>query len=346
MLEFLKRIKEEGLSPKLKKTIAIVLGVIVIVGGIVGYKMHDYVENDPSFCKSCHLMDDAYNRWQASVHNGINCHECHHLTFKEQNMLLVNLVLHNPEEVAERPAPTHQGHMVVPDKYCVGCHWEVNEKFPNATKVNTSPIHAKHYFMNQIPCSRCHGSMKIHQFRVDPQFCADCHTDKVKVHGEEAVEKAAAKGKTLPMQNLACLNCHTDAKMDLMPTRSKCLSCHGSAEQRAAIAKAPVTGDTKLFGPTPEDVEAASGMTVFPEDAPMQFDCSRCHNPHEKMKLEGNEDCMVCHAKQTRIGMHGFHIDDMGAMCIDCHQPHSWRATPEVCANCHGAPRNISKFLD
>jgi len=344
MFEFLKRIKDEGLTPKQKRTLAIVLAVVVVVGGITAYKMNDYIENDPTFCNSCHLMDNAYSRWKASVHSGVNCHECHHLTFMEKNMLLVNLVLHNPQEVPERPAPSHGGHLVVPDKYCVGCHWDVNEKYPDATKINTSPMHAKHYFMNQIPCSRCHGSMSIHQFRVDPQFCAKCHTDKIKVHGERAAEEAAANGKTLPMENLACLNCHTDSRMDLMPTRNKCLSCHGSAEQRAEIAMLPATGDTKAFSPTPAEVEKASSMTTFPPDAPMQFDCGTCHNPHGKMKFDSNDDCLKCHDKQTQIGLHGLHVNDMGSSCIDCHHPHKWDVDPNTCGDCH-EKRNINKFL-
>jgi trimethylamine-N-oxide reductase cytochrome c-type subunit TorC len=344
MLEFLKRIKEEGLDPKQKRTIAILLAVVVVVGGIVGYKMKDYTDNDPNFCNTCHLMDDAFDRWAESAHSGVNCHDCHHLSFKEQNMLLINLVLHNPKEVAKRNPPTRHGHIIVPDEKCVGCHWETSEKYPTAPKVNASPIHAKHYFMEQIPCSRCHGSKNIHQFKVDPQFCADCHTDKTKIHGVEA----AASGRDLPMMDLACLNCHTDAKMDLMPTRDKCLSCHGSDAQRDRISKLPATGDTVAFALNPKDIAdaAKNAPTVFPEGAPMQFDCSRCHNPHDKMKLEGNNDCLVCHSKQTKIGMHGFHVNDMGAMCIDCHKPHSWNATSEVCADCHGKPRSIAKFLD
>jgi len=293
----------EGLSPKAKMIAALVLVVVVVGGAVVGYKLWDYKENNPKFCVGCHLMDEAFDKWAVSEHKDVNCHECHHLSFKEQNELLISLVLHNPQEVPDR-----HGKVIVPWNFCVKCHWEKNEKYPNAPNVSTSPGHAKHFFMQQIECSQCHG-YKLHRFTAEPRFCVRCHPDKEEVHG---------------MPGLACLGCHTDKTPDMMPNRDKCLTCHGSKEQREKIAAEPATLDVKHFTPTPEEIEKASKLAVFPDDGAMQFACSVCHKPHTKLKLVVIEDCLKCHEKQRSIGKHGTHLE-MGMICTDCHKPHMWK---------------------
>ena len=58
--------------------ISLALLVLVLAGGgRAGYRAYDYVENDPQFCDSCHLMDTAFRSWEESVHWDVNCHECH-----------------------------------------------------------------------------------------------------------------------------------------------------------------------------------------------------------------------------------------------------------------------------
>src|SRR5512143_3496405 len=107
---------KEGLSIKAKVILALVL-VCFIGGGSWGaFKLWDYKENNPNFCMGCHLMKEAFDKWAASEHKSVNCHECHHLTIMEQNQLLISLVLHNPKEV-----PARHGKIIVPWKYCVSC---------------------------------------------------------------------------------------------------------------------------------------------------------------------------------------------------------------------------------
>lgn len=87
--------------------------------------------------------------------------------------------------------------------------------------------------------------------------------------------------------------------------------------------------------------------------------CSSCHNPHSgKIKLEGNNLCMSCHAPKYNSKEHHFHgADNEGSKCINCHMPvktfmgndhrrdHSFRVprpdqsivygTPNTCTSCH-----------
>jgi len=319
---------QEGLSPKAKGILAVVLVVIIIGGSVAAYKLWDYKENNPNFCMTCHLMKDAFDKWSISEHKGVNCHECHHLTLIEQNMLLVNLVLHNPKEV-----PKRHGEIIVPWKLCTKCHVDKNEKFPNAVKIDKSPFHQKHFFKNPgMECTKCHG-YDLHKFTPDHKFCLNCHKDKAEIHG---------------MVGFACMNCHSDRTQDFKPNRAACLSCHGNAEQRAVIAKEPCQPTLKQCPPEADQIAIASKMTVFPEDGAMKFECSKCHNPHGKIKLTGEADCLVCHPDIKKKGKHQAHLD-MQLKCMDCHKPHGWRVTKAMgksakCTSCHG-PVDPANFL-
>lgn len=307
---------EKEMPMKGKLIIAVLLLVILGGAGYISYSFYDFTQNNPSFCVSCHLMKPAFETWEASVHQKINCHDCHHLAVNEMNQLLISFVFHRPEEVPER-----HGKVIVPWKYCIKCHWEVDQEYPDATQINQSRLHAKHYFMEQIECSKCHGYM-THEFVPEARFCVNCHQGKI-VHGAG-------------MGELACLNCHTDRTPNLIPGRNKCLYCHGGESVRKMIV-AGGTLDVTHYQPTDETVKQAIKIDV-PKDSPMQFQCYLCHKPHDKIRPDwGN--CIECHRNIIEVGKHGMHIQYFGAKCQDCHRPHSWTVTDarakKVCAKCH-----------
>ncbi|MEC4686590.1 MAG: cytochrome c3 family protein [Nitrospirota bacterium] len=307
---------KESLTLKGKIIIAVLLLVIIIGGGVVAFKFYDFTQNNPKFCISCHLMKPAYDAWKKSEHTGINCHECHHLTIPEQNRLLITFVLRRPKSV-----PPRHGKIIVPWKYCIECHWEKDKKYPDAKKINDSRMHAKHYFMEKIECSKCHG-YEVHKFTPEERFCLRCHQGK-EVHG-------------IGMEGLACLNCHTDRTVDLRPGRKKCLFCHGNEQVRKELI-ADDTIDVQFFQPGKAMIKKADKINV-PKDAPMQFFCYKCHKPHAKiMPVYGT--CLNCHPRILNVGRHKLHIQTMGLECKTCHLPHSWRVTKEqaktTCTKCH-----------
>lgn len=307
---------KEGMPLKGKIIIAVLLLGIMVGGGIVSFKFYDFTQNNPKFCVSCHLMQPAFDAWEASEHQQINCHDCHHLSIPEQNRLLINFVLHRPETVPDR-----HGKIIVPWKYCIQCHWEKNEKYENAKLINKSRMHAKHVFMEQVECSKCHGYI-THKFTAEPRFCLKCHQGKV-VHGSG-------------MEEIACLNCHTDRTPDLRPGPRKCLFCHGGEKVRKELI-ADQTLDVTHYEPSDEIIKKATKITR-PPNGPMQFTCYQCHHPHQTSRPDWR-NCMNCHSQILAVGKHGSHIQVMGLECKQCHKPHTWRVTPEQakkdCVMCH-----------
>jgi len=318
-------ILKEKMTVKGKILVAFLLLAIVVIGGVIAFKFYDFTQNNPKFCVSCHLMQPAYDAWASSAHKDINCHDCHHLTIAEQNKLLVNFVLHRPEEVPER-----HGKVIVPWKYCIQCHWETDEKYPDAKQINTSPGHAKHYFMEKIECAKCHGYI-THRFIAEERFCVRCHEGK-EVHG-------------VGMENLACLNCHTDRTRDFKPDRAKCLYCHGSKKNQEEVL-ATGTIDVRYNLPDPSVVESATKISLT-KDSPMQFDCYTCHQPHSKVRPDW-KICLKCHENIPITGAHQMHIESMGLECNSCHVPHIWEVSKKTakkkCVACHEY-RDPKKFL-
>jgi hypothetical protein len=317
---------EAGMPLKGKIIIAVLLLVLLVGAGYGSFRFYDFTQNNPKFCVSCHLMKNAFEAWGKSVHKQINCHECHHLSIPEMNKLLINFVLKRPTAV-----PPRHGRIIVPWQFCIKCHWERDPRYPNAPMINKSTLHARHVFMEQTECSKCHG-YKVHEFVPDPKFCVRCHQGKV-VHG-------------IGMNELACLNCHTDRTTNLIPGRKKCLFCHGGEDVRKELI-ADGSIDVKYFRPSKETINRAIKIDV-PKDAPMQFYCYTCHKPHVKARPDWSV-CLGCHTNITEVGKHNIHIKVVGMQCKECHKPHSWRVTKEsakkACTKCHEY-REPKRFIE
>ncbi len=306
----------EEISVRAKVIISLFVLMLFAGMGIGAYKINNYFETNPNACMMCHVHDQAQKTWAKSVHHGVTCHECHHATKKEQVLQIYKFAVLGRKTVTPR-----HGAIIVARKICSECHWERNPKYPNAPLVNRSPFHAKHAFIENIECTKCHGYM-VHQFLPEERFCLNCHKGK-DVHGTG-------------MEKFACLNCHTDRTMDLKPERKKCLFCHGSEQDRKELI-ASGSIDVKYFQPSPEVVNKAHKINV-PADAPMQFYCYVCHKPHAKVKPDMN-DCLKCHRIEPNVGKHDLHIKTMNMKCMDCHKPHQWRVTvaqaKKDCIKCH-----------
>jgi len=301
---------------KSRPLILVLTSLLLAGGGYAGYRIYDYTWNDPIFCKSCHIMETAFASWEKSVHVGVNCHDCHHLSPQEGMQLGYSFVFQRPSAV-----PPRHGKIIVSGKFCIQCHLERDEKYPQAVSIRASQFHEKHGFEKKIECSKCHG-YKTHEFLPEERFCVMCHEGK-EVHGAGMVE-------------LACLNCHSDRTKDLRPEREKCLFCHGSDEIRVQLIREERL-DVKHFTPSPEKIKAAIKINI-PADSKHQFDCYACHIPHEKARPDWSE-CINCHGDIVNTGKHELHMKVMNINCGECHKLHSWVVTEEQakkgCIKCH-----------
>lgn len=307
---------EKDISLKGKMIVAAFFLCFMAAGGVFAYHFYDYTQNNPNFCVSCHLMQEAFQTWEASEHADINCHDCHHLAIDEMNQLLVSFIFHRPTSVPER-----HGKIIVPWDMCRNCHWDRNEKYETAKSITQSQIHAKHVFMEKLECTKCHGYL-VHEFTPEEQFCVKCHQGKT-VHGTG-------------MEQLACLNCHTDRTADLRPGPKKCLFCHGEEEVRQELI---ADGTLDVTHYTPDDTLVAQATKIKRSDTtPMQFYCYTCHKPHMAARPDWS-NCNECHKNIIDVGKHGLHIEMLSMKCKQCHRPHTWSVTPEQvkkeCIGCH-----------
>jgi hypothetical protein len=92
---------DRGLSPKEKVVLVGILLFISAVGIILAIRYYTYIQKNPEFCNSCHLMEEAYTAWQKSGHRFIVCQDCHQLGIIEQNRLLIKFVFSTDRKTPE-----------------------------------------------------------------------------------------------------------------------------------------------------------------------------------------------------------------------------------------------------
>ena len=316
----------DRLSYKAKIIIAVGALVFVTGMGFAAYKINDYFENDPNACFACHVHDEANKQWARSEHAGINCHECHHSSKKDQVIQMYRFAF-----LGQRAVSPRHGEVIVPRRLCLRCHWERVEEFANAPDISRSRYHAKHVFNEKIECTKCHG-YRTHKFTMEERYCLTCHKDKeFRPHG--TTDKPQVK---VPMGDFPCLNCHTDRTRDLKPGRLKCLYCHGGESVRKQLL-ADATLDVTHFKPSEDTVRKAIKINI-PENAAMKFDCNTCHNPHLRSRPDWAACTVKCHQNVPYTGKHDIHLQ-MNLTCKNCHKPHLWKITPEQakteCVTCH-----------
>jgi nitrate/TMAO reductase-like tetraheme cytochrome c subunit len=160
-------------------------------------------------------------------------------------------------------------------------------------QIENTAGHLVHVEEQRIACTKCHA-VTTHSFAAPSKVCLSCH-------GEKTV-------KMTKMAERYCLDCHNylAENSPLKPTRQTCLDCH----QKQARAE-----------------------VHWPSNAPMQFQCSQCHKPHEQIAVDVN--CQNCHATIRQSGLHG-KLTHSSVECKTCHEPHEWKVTERAtCVACH-----------
>ena len=276
MIKFLEKLFDKldsGLSPKEKTVLVSILLFISVVGIVLAIRYYNYIQKDPEFCNSCHLMEEAYAAWKKSGHRFIVCQDCHQLGIIEQNRLLIKFVF-----TTDRKTPEPHGN-ITPWQTCTKCHWD--EAKQGALSVTKSTGHARHINVEKLVCMDCH-TRSVHAFLPDKRACLRCHRDW-KIHG-------------VGMEEVSCMVCHPFSprhKGSFIPDRERCLACHRSSPKASFPDKVPMARLNCYECHKPH-------TRIRPADE----DCLRCHTREvlQKRKVHHEErKCISCHVPHRWI---------------------------------------------
>ncbi len=198
-----------------KGAIIVLLLLVSITGGVLGFRYYRDTQENPAFCAKCHMMQESFRGWETSSHRDVICQRCHKMTMLEQNRLLVAYVM------TGYTSPREEKHgRIAPWQTCRTCH--LGEVQQGSVSMRKSFGHARHVFMENIECIQCHDS-DLHNFGPDEAACRKCHSDRL-VHG-------------LGMEGLTCLKCHSYGDETSQPVSdAKCLGCHGDVPGTGPMA--------------------------------------------------------------------------------------------------------------
>ena len=260
-------------------TVVVLIAVSFAIYQFIGF--YNYMEDDPNFCQSCHIMEKSWDRWATSEHKDVGCHSCHQQSLFAGAAQIIDFAFGSNERVEK--------HALVQDEFCKKCH---ESGSPQWVQVAATAGHIKHAEGQNIACTKCH-SVTIHRFHPPGPICSVCHEEThIEISG---------------MATFHCTTCHQFLveEEQLLPSRKGCLTCHQA-----------LTGE---------------GIS-WPANAPMQYPCGDCHQPHQQAKP--TVDCLSCHT----VG--GTHLEGAhgASSCQTCHQPHEWQVTRrDTCLTCHPA---------
>lgn len=268
-----------------QKTIVLLLLLITVIGGIVGARYYKYTKEDPQYCTTCHMMQEAFKTWEKSKHRDFPCQKCHVMSLLEQNKMLISYVV---KGTAGGTSQTHG--RISPWNACRSCH--MSDVAQGSVTLDSSYGHAKHVFMQKINCSKCHTGT-LHLFRPNEQACSECHKDKV-IHG-------------MGMEGMSCLKCHSySEKAPKMINTARCISCHKDIPSKGVMASFKCFDCHKPHGKiklTSQDClknchgsEAKVGQHNL-HMTKAKLDCLDCHKAHVWVvgKKEAAHLCNRCH---------------------------------------------------
>lgn len=197
------------------------------------------------------------------------------------------------------------------------------------------------YSVINVSCESCHGPAEKHV------FWANNRTDTLRIK-DDYILKGHSQFEQLNM----CATCHsrrTKLTENMVP---------GEHFDNQYLLQTLDTENYHGDGQIDDEVYVYGSFVqskMFHNDVK----CTDCHNPHTlKLKQQGNNLCMQCHAQNYTEPSHHFHpIDSEGSKCVNCHmtgkvymgidfrRDHSFRVprpdqsvlygTPNACIECH-----------
>lgn len=273
----------------------VIILALVSFGGYQSIHFYSYMQHDPDFCNSCHLMEKPWDRWESSEHSEVSCHSCHQQSIFANAKLIASFALGGYERV--------ESHAFVDNKVCMSCH---ESGSPEWLQVAGTTGHREHAEEQNIACTKCH-SVTVHRFEAPGTICSVCHEEKhINANG---------------MANMHCTTCHqflAEGEHPL-PTRRGCLDCHQALVKLGVSwpADAPMQfpcGDChqphEPLEPVVPCQECHTTAGLHSGVAHNAASCQTCHQPHE-WQVTRRETCLGCHPGQNE--------HNAGILCNDCH---------------------------
>jgi hypothetical protein len=284
-----------------RRTAAVLLALgtaAALTAAVVGWRAYDYVENDPRFCTTCHLMETAYAKWEGSTHRLVGCHACHVQSMADNLDQLVKYVTFRPDQVSS--------HATVEYTRCGACHLSQD---PRWRQVAGTAGHKVHFERLGLECVQCH-SKGVHEFVRPTEACGDCHRQAV----------SASSG----MAAFHCTTCHDFLATDHPvghPGRSDCLACHEDMQ----------VGEERFGADAPMRFPCQACHQPHARPLPTVDTCVRCHHigGFGLHAAAAHGDCMSCHRP------HLWRVEER-TTCERCHADRGEHHPGLPCAGCHG----------
>lgn len=243
----------------------ILTGLLLVGVGVFAYRGYNYVQHNPRFCQSCHIMEEPFQNWATSPHHLVDCHKCHQQGTRDKIRQVWLYLTKKPHQVVHHP---HLNHEV-----CAQCHLSND---PQWKLVGKTAGHQVHFEKAGIDCVDCHLG-GVHKFLRPVDSCTKCHADKTEGPGQK-------------MAFLHCTDCHNflAKKEGLTPDRSTCLECH----KKIKVGKETFPTDAPMAS-----FDCSTCHKPHEKLRPDKEVCLTCHAdvaaPHYGMKSEAS--CTQCH---------------------------------------------------
>lgn len=253
---------------RLAKVLLIIIALLAVGMGVFAYRGYQYVQHDPHFCQSCHIMEEPFEKWSASPHHLVDCHNCHQQGTKEKLWQVWFYVTRRPDKVVHHPQLNHT--------VCAQCHLS---KDPQWKLIGNTAGHKIHFEKAKIDCLGCHMG-GVHEFLRPVDSCLNCHQDKIEGPGKK-------------MAFMHCTDCHNflAQKEGLTPDRSTCLTCHQKikVEKEVFPTEAPMSSfDCSTCHKPHEKIKpdkeiclsCHADITSTHYNMGPEATCTQCHKPH------------------------------------------------------------------
>ena len=299
-----------------------IIGAVIVAGvgagGYYAYETYDYVQHDNDFCMSCHLMQQPYELFAKSAHQGLGCKACHQPTLITRSQMALTQIIENPGEL--------EAHAEVPNERCAECHIRGD---PDKWRLIANSAGHKAHLESDDPaleglqCVECH-STSVHEFAPVDRTCSQsgCHADKTIKLGDMSnltIHCAACHSFLAPVGGAQSAGSVLGNRVDaaILPDQEECLSCHAMRER-----------------------------VQMPRPDPHRGVCAACHNPHtQATPAEAARSCADarCHTDPVKDSpMHRGLQPGVVETCATCHTAHDFKVDGSRCIDCHQGVTNDS----